>query len=127
MRTQEAIIELLESNDPLPVNKIASHLGISEGYVRTTVKAMELSNMIEKVDNRLPYYYKVKVKSAGQYEKEIAQVKAYLLGDKEPRNEILAVIWNMSRAEWDKNLVLLHAIAGAVQELHNEGKLVDTL
>lgn len=125
MRTQEAIIELIEK-EPLPVNKIASHLAISEGYIRTALKAMELSGLVEKVDNRLPYYYRVSV--GNDISKQVKQAKRVILAPENENNDwVVKGIRKTPKANWDDMAVALEAYAKAVRELIEDGLAVDTL
>ena len=125
---QNDLVDYLKANGASPIIKIASNLGTSVGYVRTQLKALEYAGTIRRVDERTPIYYEISPESAtAKYDKEITLIKEKLLGDKEPRNEILACIWNMSKAEWEQNLILLKALGPAVEEIVKSGKAIDTL
>ena len=128
MNTQNAILELI-ANDPMTINKIASNLAISPGYIRTQIKAMEIGGLVEKVDDRLPHYYRVcptntLVLAA---EKVLKTKKQLLLPVGEEDMRLMKLIKSAPKSEWLAIAETLKITAAAIEALDTEGKLVDIL
>lgn len=128
MKTQEAIIELV-TTEPLPAAKIASHLGISEGYIRTTLKSMELGGLIEKVDERLPYYYRpAPPKEDGLDKEKVKEIKKRLLkNDENEKNPLIKAMHMAPKSDWTDAIPYLKHMAAAIEDLNEQGLLIDTL
>lgn len=127
MRTQEAIIELLEK-ESLPIAKIAGALAISEGYIRTTIKSMELTGMVEKVDDRLPYYYRISESRAHIDRDRVNKLKKQLMLPLEDKDgKLITMLKDKSKSLWVAAAEELDAISAAIKELDSEDKLHDTL
>lgn len=127
MNTQSAIMELLNI-EPMGVNDLASKTATSTGYIRTQLKAMEAARMVERVDNRMPFIYKVAPKKdPSEHTELIATMKIRLMGTEKDSNPIVELIKTSPRKLWEPLITSLVVMSAAIQELKDEGKLVDTL
>lgn len=116
--------------EPMPVNTIAARLAISPGYIRTQLKAMEIGGLVERVDDRLPYYYRnsprnILVEQAAAILKRKKQLMLPIDEDKDDR--LIQMLKSKPKSKWLAGAEELEIIAAAIKQLDSEDKLHDTL
>lgn len=135
MSFTNTVIELT-ANEPLQATDIASKTALSIGYVRTQLRLMELSGVIERVDNRTPIFYRPSANSSvAMRMAETARIQEAVDNAKralqtpltEDENSLLKMIKKTPKGNWPDLISPFEILAEAIKQLDSEGKLVDTL
>lgn len=125
----EKVVETLTANGSLPIVEIARNTGTSVGYARNQLSSMEIAGTIERVDQRVPIFYKINPNDpALKYKEDIKQAKRMLLAALDDKdNDLIKLLKKVPRNRLKNWADPLEVVAHAIRELDKEGKLVDTL
>lgn len=113
----------------MPILEIVRMSGASEGYVRNQLRAMESAGTIERVDNRVPIYYRINPKSPAMRHKEaVDNAKKTLLAPiADNEHPMLKIIKKQNKGTWASFIQTFEVLAEAIRQLDEDNKLVDTL
>lgn len=125
---QLQVMELLETK-PASIIDIMEATKLSESYIRGQIKLMEETGRVEKVDERLPYMYRIPEDSPVVVMKQkVKEYKKLLMNPTTETDKTLVVqLRAVPKAQWAKIAVEMQAIAETIHQLDSEGLLVDTL
>lgn len=125
---QLQVFELLEAK-PSSVMDIVEATKLSESYVRGQLKLMEETGRVEKVDERLPYVYRIPEDSPVVVMKQkVKEYKKLLLSPTTETDKTLVIqLRAVPKAQWSKVAIEMQAIAETIHQLDSEGLLIDTL
>lgn len=125
---QLQVMELLETK-PASIVDIMEATKLSESYIRGQIKLMEETGRVEKVDERLPYMYRIPEDSPVVVMKQkVKEYKKLLMNPTTETDKTLVVqLRAVPKAQWAKIAVEMQAIAETIHQLDSEGLLVDTL
>lgn len=123
---QEKILETLDEK-PRTVMELIEVTYLSDSFIRNTIRIMEQTGQVEKIDTRVPYVYRIALNSPRMRLKEkIQQAKQDLIAET-PFNPLTKFLREKEKEKWPVWADTMEAIALAVRELEAEGKLIETL
>lgn len=123
---QEKILETLDEK-PRTVMELIEVTYLSDSFIRNTIRIMEQTGQVEKIDTRVPYVYRIALNSPRMRLKEkIQQAKQDLIAET-PFNPLTKFLREKEKEKWPVWADTMEAIALAVRELESEGKLIETL
>lgn len=123
---QQAIFDTLLEK-PRTINQLMEVTYLSDSFVRNTIRFMEQTGQVEKIDDRVPYVYKIAENSTAVKEIRIAEdYKKNIMAGKasDPIEKMLASI---PKSTWLTAAMGMRAMSKAIEELNAEGKLIETL
>ena len=123
---QQVLLEALA--EPMSIQDLAGTTKFSVSYVRTQLKILESAGRVERVDNRMPYIYRMPLDSPlMKHKARIQKYKAALIGDIEADNSVILLLQKAPREQWPEIAEELRAIAESIDMLNGEGRLIQTL
>jgi DNA-binding transcriptional ArsR family regulator len=125
---QEIILDsLLESSKS--INDLVLATDLSDSYVRNTVKYLEASGQVEKVDMRTPYIYRIPLDDPRVKLKELVQLYETKLIARDMGNSIVKFLIELKlpKDRWPEMADDFEAAAIAIRNLNKQRKLVPTL
>jgi len=123
---QERILETLDEK-PRTIMELIEVTYLSDSFIRNTIRILEQTGQVEKIDSRVPYVYRIALNSNRMRLKEkIQQAKNDLLAET-PVNPLSKFMKEKDKDKWPLWADAMEAIAIAIKELEAEGKLIETL
>lgn len=124
---QILILESL-SITPLSVAKLSTDTGLSASYLRSQIKLLEVTGRIERVDDRMPYIYRVPATSPFlQYRDKVSKYREILARDGDSDNSFVKLLRKAPKEHWPAIANDLRALVETIDMLESDGRLVDTL
>lgn len=123
---QIAIIDILML-EPMDVQGLKELTHLSDSFVRNTVRYLEVAGQIEKVDNRVPYIYRIPVDDPRVKKKALIETYEQKIMTRDKSNTIVNMLMKAPVNMWPELADDLEAAAYAIRNLDNEGKLIETL
>jgi hypothetical protein len=124
---QQAIFDTL-MDKPMTIMQLMEVTYLSDSFVRNTVKFLEQTGQVEKVDDRVPFMYRVSEKSNAAKESKLCKgYKLALINSESTDSLDRWFISSVPKNFWNTMPVNLRAMAKAIEELESEGKLIETL
>lgn len=113
--------------EPMSIEDLKNRTGLSDSYVRNTVRYMESKGSVEKVDKRIPYMYRIPVDNPLiKHHKIVKEYKETLISGKD-LDTITEFIRKCPKSAWIEMIPNLEAAAVAITQLNEEGRLIETL
>ena len=112
---QMSIVELVAATD------------FSDSYIRMTLKYLEAMGQVEKVDNRVPFVYRIPLNDPKVKLREMVTQYEIELLNKETQVGIAKAVQKIPKNQWVDISDDYEAVAMAIRNLDKQGKLVETL
>lgn len=123
---QDKLLDAL-MKEPMDVNRLIDATCLSASFVRNSLKYLESTGQVEKVDSRVPYIYRIPPNNPLiRYYHLIEDYKKDLIY--KPKADSFTEFMNtIPKEQWIEIIPNLEALAIAITTLHEEGKLTSTL
>ena len=123
---QNKILDSL-MEEHLDVNGLISRTGLSASFVRNSLKYLESTGQVEKVDKRIPYMYKIPLDNPlFRRQKLVEDYKRDLLTQENP-DSLIVFLNKFPKSKWIEFVPNLEALSIAIARLDEEGKLIETI
>jgi hypothetical protein len=113
--------------EPMSIEDLKNRTGLSDSYVRNSVRHMELQGSVEKVDKRVPYMYRIPLDNPLMRHRELVKDYKKTLLTGEDLDDISKFVRNYPKNIWIDIVPNLEAVAIAITRLNEEGLLLETL
>lgn len=124
---QILILESL-SIKPLSIADLSKQTDLSASYLRSQIKLLEVAGRIERVDNRMPYIYRIPSASPFlQYRDKVSKYREIFGRDMASDNSFVMLIRKAPKENWPAIANDLRAIVETIDLLESDGRLIDTL
>lgn len=129
-RYSELEVKLLEhlTKEPMSIYELKDKVNISVSSIRNIIIGLEKAHVISKVDNRVPYIYRLDNKNPiVDHQQKVQDYKALLTTNVETDKTVVLMFRKLPKSEWIRFAEELEAIIAAVGNLDTEGRLIETL
>lgn len=116
---------LMES--PLSIEGLKTRTGLSDSYVRNTVRFMESKGQLEKVDQRIPYMYRVPPSNPALKLREAIKAYEEELLNPQSNADLINLLKKVPKNGWVEAADEMEACAIAIRNLHERGLLIETI
>ncbi|SRR6266542_265981 len=122
------IVDELTKGTALSVIQIAESTELSVSNTRTLVKRLEIKGCIKRVDDRMPYVYKLNTESVYATTKQRVQdYRRLFLGKEDIDNDVVMFVKKWPKQHWATIAIEMEYAAEAISQLNSENMLFDTL
>lgn len=123
---QNKILDSL-MEEHLDVNGLISRTGLSASFVRNSLKYLESTGQVEKVDKRIPYMYKIPLDNPLIRQKESVAMYEEELLDPQANEKLINMMKKIPKADWLIAADAMEACSIAIRNLYEKGLLLETL
>ena len=123
---QNKILDTLMEK-PKSIQDLIYDTGLSMSFIRLQLKYLEASAQVEKVDDRVPYLYRIPTTSPRMRQRELISLYRVKILEMDKDNSIVKMLSQAPKNQWITIADDLEATAIAIRNLDSEGLLIETL
>lgn len=126
-RSQRLIVNSL-IDKPQTIRQLIVSTGLSDSTIRQNLRLLTKLHEVSMDKDRQPYMYEVGANSNTLLHRtEVSKAKRILMGEEDTQNPVVKALLKFPKESLRDFPVVLRNLAEAIEELDEDGQLIDTL